>query len=287
MIKSAPSLNLYTPTYILELGDKMTNTIAFVSIKGGVGKTTLALETASSLANHYNKKVLLIDANFSAPNIGLHFNLTNEVTLHDALNGLPLHNTIYEAHGIDIIPADLHYDGDVDPFKLKKLIAKFKPRYDYIIIDSSPNYEELKPVMEAADKIFLVSSPDHITLETTMKAAKLAKEQKTPIHGIIVNKIRSPRHEMNLAQIEEMSDIPVVAKIKSHNNMAKSTYYQKPLTILEPHNPVSKEIRRFSSAICGEPEFQNKLLEKLLTKISKEKINRDMLRQNFYEKQIK
>jgi pilus assembly protein CpaE len=265
----------------------MTNTIAFISIKGGVGKTTLALETASSLANHYHKKVLLIDGNLSAPNIGLHFNLTNEVTLHDALNGLPLHNTIYEAHGIDIIPANLNNKEEINPFKLKKLIAKFKPRYDYIIIDSSPNYEELKPVIEAADKVFLVSSPDHVTLETTMKAAKLAKEQRTPIHGIIVNKIRSPRHEMNLTQIEEFSDIPVVAKIRSHKNLAKSAYYQKPITLIEPNNPVSKEIRNLSSVLCGEPEFQNKLLKRLLLKISKEKVNRDILRQEFYSKQIK
>lgn len=265
----------------------MTNTIAFVSIKGGVGKTTLALETASSLANHYHKKVLLIDGNFSAPNIGLYLNLTNEVTLHDALNGLPLHNTIYEAHGIDVIPADLHYNDPVDPFKLKKLIEKFKPRYDYIIIDSSPNYEELKPVIAAADKIFLVSSPDHVTLETTMKAAKLAKEDKTPIHGIIVNKIRSPKHELTLAQIEETSEIPVVARIKNHNGMARALYYQKPLTLVDPFNTISKEIRKFASALCGEPEFQNKLLERLLVGMSKEKVNRDMLRQNLYNKQIR
>jgi pilus assembly protein CpaE len=265
----------------------MTNTIAFVSIKGGVGKTTLALETASSLANHYKKRVLLIDGNFSAPNIGLYLNLTNEVTLHDALNGLPLHNTIYEAHGMDVIPADLHYNDPVDPYKLKKLIAKFKSRYDYIIIDSSPNYEELKPIIAAADKIFLVSSPDHVTLETTMKAAKLAKQEKTPIHGIIVNKIRSPRHELNLQQIEEASEVPVVARIRSHKSMAKALYYQKPITILEPFNQISKEIKRFSSALCGEPEFQNKFAEKMFWKVSKEKINRDMLRQNLYQKQIR
>ena len=62
--------------------------LAFVSIKGGVGKTTLALETASSLANDFDKKVLLVDANFSAPNLGLYLDLTNEVTLHDALLGV-------------------------------------------------------------------------------------------------------------------------------------------------------------------------------------------------------
>ena len=56
--------------------------IAFVSIKGGVGKTTLALETASALANDFGKKVLLVDANFSAPNVGLYLDLTDESSLH-------------------------------------------------------------------------------------------------------------------------------------------------------------------------------------------------------------
>ena len=77
----------------------MTNILAFVSIKGGVGKTTLALETASSLVNDFDKKVLLVDANFSAPNLGLYLDLTNETTLHDALSGTLLHNAIYESHG--------------------------------------------------------------------------------------------------------------------------------------------------------------------------------------------
>ena len=91
---------------------------------------------------------------------------------------------------------------------------------------------------------------------------------------------------MTITQIEENSEIPVVARIKNHNNMAKSLYLQKPITLVDPLNPISKEVKKFSSAICGEPEFQNKLLEKLLIKISKEKINRDMIRQNFYNKQI-
>jgi len=104
----------------------MTNILAFVSIKGGVGKTTLALETASSLVNNFGKKVLLVDANFSAPNIGLYLDLTNDATLHDALDGTLLHNTIYESHGIDIIPASMHYRDKVDHFKLAKILEQIQ-----------------------------------------------------------------------------------------------------------------------------------------------------------------
>lgn len=266
------------------LGDKMSNILAFVSIKGGVGKTTLALETASSLANHYDKRVLLVDANFSAPNVGLYLDLTHDLTLHDALSGTLLHNTIYEAHGIDVIPASMHYHDPVDPYKLAKLLEKYKTRYDYIIIDSSPNYEELKPVIAAADKIFLVTSPDEVTLTTTLKAARVAKEQETPIEGIVINKIRSPRHEFNIQDIENISEIPVLAKIKDNKIMAKSIFENTPLTVLEPNHQISREISGFASSICGASEKQNWYQRIIPQKtMQKEKVNRNLLRNKFYE----
>jgi MinD-like ATPase involved in chromosome partitioning or flagellar assembly len=262
----------------------MTNILSFVSIKGGVGKTTLALEVATSLAKNFDKKILLVDANFSAPNIHLYLDLTSDLTLHDALSGTMLHNTIYEAHGIGIIPASLNYHQEVNPYKLKKLLEKYKTRYDFIIIDSSPNYEELTPVIATSDKIFLVTSPDHMTLTTTLKAGQIAKQQNTPISGIIVNKIRSPRHEYNIQEIENISEIPVVAKIPDNKKMAESLYKKTPISILDNTNNISKEIKNLASSICGSPEtgsWFSKFLpfQKL---IQKERINRDILRQEFY-----
>jgi len=264
----------------------MTNIIAFASIKGGVGKTTLAIETASALVNHYNKKVLLVDANFSAPNIGLYLDLTNEVTLHDALSGTGLHNAIYESHGIDVVPASMVYKDEVDTFKLKRILGKFKDRYDFIILDSSPNYEELKPVVAAADKIFLVTSPDNVTLTTTLKAARIAKEQNTPIEGIIVNRIRSPKHEFNLKEIEKISEIPVMARIEDHKKMAQALHAKTPITVLDKLNVISREISRLAAAICGSPEKPSGFFQRILpfkNLIAKEKVNREFLRKKFYE----
>jgi len=267
----------------------MSNVIAFVSIKGGVGKTTLALETAASLVNEYGKKVLLIDANFSAPNIGLYLDLTTEETLHDVLSGVGLNLAIYEAHGIDVVPANLDHFDKADIFKLKKIISKFKARYDFIILDSSPNHEELKPVIAAADRIFIVTSPDHVTLLTSLKAAQVAKRQKTPIEGILVNRIRSPRHEYDISQIEKISKIPVFAKIPDHKNIARAIHQKTPISVLEPKNKVSKEISNFASALCGKPEkpsgiFKNFLPFKNL--FGKEIVNRELMRQDFYRSQL-
>ncbi len=264
----------------------MAEVIAFVSVKGGVGKTTMALETASALANNYKKRVLLIDANFSAPNVGLYFDLTSDFTLHDVLLDTPLHNSIYEVFGIDVVPASMYFHDDVDVFKLKKVLEKFKSRYDFIVIDSSPNYDELKPVVNAADKIFIVTSPDYVTLQTSLKAAVLAKSENTPVEGVIVNKIRSPKHEYNLAAIEKMYEMPVLAKVRDSKKVLVSMHYKKPVGIYAPNGHVAKEINRFASCLCGESEFQNNVAKKLLTTISKEKVNRDIYRQKYYESQI-
>ena len=270
----------------------MGHIIAFVSVKGGVGKTTLALETASALANNYGKRVLLVDANFSAPNIGLYLDLTHEQGLHDVLeDGRRLHTTIYESHGFDVVPASLDYPKSVDVFKLKKVLERVNERYDFIIIDSAPNYEELKPVMAAAEKIFVVSGPDRVCLRTSMKAAGLAKENQSAIEGIIVNRIRSPAHEMNINEIESESGIPVVAKIKEHKKMAEALYNKKPITVHDSGNVISKEISRFASALCGTPEkagfFQKFLPVSFFEKVmGKDKINRELMRQKFYISQL-
>ena len=52
-------------------------TIGVISIKGGVGKTTAVSNLGTVMANTFGKKVLLVDANFSAPNLGLHLGVVN------------------------------------------------------------------------------------------------------------------------------------------------------------------------------------------------------------------
>jgi len=252
-------------------------------LKGGVGKTTLALETASALANDFGKKVLLIDGNFSAPNIGLYLGLNYSNSLHNVLNGEGLHTAIYECYGIDVVPASLEFKDDVDPYKLKKILEKHKNRYDFIIIDSSPHQSEMLPAIAAADKIFVVTTPDTVTLQTSIKAAKIAKQNHLPIEGIIINKIRDPKYELELTEIEAISSLPVLAKIKDHKKVLEANFKRAPLNVYDGVNEVSKEIKRFASALCGIKEkkgfWESVGLNKL---IKKEVVNRELFRQGFY-----
>ena len=68
--------------------DKPRDITTLPAIKGGVGKTTIASSLASDLVNNFGKKVLLVDANYSAPNLGLHMDIVEPgKTIHDVLAG--------------------------------------------------------------------------------------------------------------------------------------------------------------------------------------------------------
>jgi pilus assembly protein CpaE len=269
----------------------MGEAIGFISVKGGVGKTTLALETASSLANDFGKRVLLVDGNFSSPNLGLYFGIIPEVGLHDVLEGHDIHKIIQEKYKIDIVPASIHKNKSIEPLALKKILANIKEYYDYVIIDSSPHYSEMMPAIAACDRIFVVTTPDSVTLQTSIKAAKMAKARKTPIDGIIINKIKNPNFELSLREIETESGLPVVARIRDDKKIVEALFHKKPITLHSKNHHISKEIRNFASSLCGVEEEKSNLdfFKKFIPKgldLEREKINRAVLRQDFYTRQL-
>jgi pilus assembly protein CpaE len=265
----------------------MGTIISFVSIKGGVGKTTLALETASALANYFGKKVLLVDANFSAPNIGLYLDLKDDLTIHDVLGDREgLHAAIYESYGMDVVPASMYFNDKIDPLKLKKVLDKYRDRYDFIVIDSSPHHSEMLPAIAAADKIFIVTTPDRVTLHTSLKAAQMAKQNKTNVEGVIINKIKDSKYEIDLSEIQSIIQLPVLARVKDNKKILEAGHFRVPLTVYDGINEISKEIKRLASSLSGKKEKENFFSKIFKVHFKPEKVNREMYRQRFYEPQL-
>ena len=247
-----------------------SETIGIISIKGGVGKTTTVVNLASVLSNEFNKKVLVIDTNVSSPNLGLHLGLAEpELALHNVLENEILAREAIHKHefGFDILPASLK-GSLTNPLKLKEKIKGIKKKYDLVLLDTSPTInKELLAAMHASDKLFVVSTPDKVTLNMTLRATKVATEKGTPILGIILNRIRGKKYETTLDYIEKKSKTPVIAKIKENHKINESLHKTAPVVITNPHSAIAIEFKRLAAAIIDEeykePNFAKKILNYL------------------------
>lgn len=263
----------------------MCKSIGIIAIKGGVGKTTISVALAASLANDYKKRVLLIDANYSAPNLAFHTDvLEPNKTIHNVLkNNARIESAIHEKFGMHIIPGIHERLDSSEVLKLKDKIKKVKDNYDFIIIDSSPSLnEEILSTMLASDNLFVVTTPDYPTLSATLHAAKLAKQRGKPIAGLIINKIRDPFYELTLKEIEKAAELPVVARISDDKKAARALFTRIPITIYDKKSPMSKELGKLSAAITNHAQVS--IIKRILPfHFRKEEVNREVLKQTFYE----
>lgn len=263
----------------------MGKIIGIMSLKGGVGKTSIVASLGAALAG-FGKKVLLIDANFHAPNLGIHFNIIEpEVTLHDVLNRKKkIKDAVYAVGELDVVPAALFSNSKISPLRLKDNIRPLKRKYDFILLDSPPSLaEDGLATLYAADEIFFVTTPDHSTLSNTIKSINRSNERGTIINGIILNQVHDKDFELTLEQIEDTTNVPVMAVLPHDIDVKEAQAKFIPFIEHKPKSKGSKEFKRLAATLSGEEYKEGINWGRFFRrKPSKEEVNREVLYERIF-----
>jgi pilus assembly protein CpaE len=140
--------------------------MSFMSNKGGVGKSTLSVNTACDLAVRHPGQVLLIDSSLQLGSCGLMLDLTSQSTLTDAVREkerldetLLRRLTTRHACGLHLLasPKDAMEGAEVDDASFARVLNVARRTFDYIVIDTFPILDSLMlSLLDIADLVYIV-----------------------------------------------------------------------------------------------------------------------------------
>ncbi|WP_298449997.1 AAA family ATPase [Marinobacter sediminicola] len=231
-------------------------TIAITGGKGGVGKTSVALNLALTLARH-DKRVLLLDGDTDLANVSIMLGLYPERTLANVVAGeCRLEDILLEVnYGLHILPGASGVQecmdmAPEDSFRILRALSMLERRYDYVITDTAAG---LQPtglhMIAAAELACVVVTPDPASLTDAFSLIKVLRRRgykRTP--SVLINmaqgasQTRSVFQRLDSAARRHLKcSLHYMGGIWRDETLRQSVLNQKPVALLPQSDPSCRQ----------------------------------------------
>lgn len=243
------------------------NLVAVASGKGGVGKTTVAVNLSLAL-RQMGGKVGLLDADVYGPNVPIMLGTDEQPTALSERQILPV-----EAHGVKMISMGLLNPGDKPMIWRGPMLHSVMQQFlrsvlwgelDYLIVDLPPGTGDVQlsliqsvPVTGAV----LVTTPSVVALADVRKAIEMFRQVNVDILGIVENMsyLNCPHCDERVdvfgegegRKIAEMYKVPLLGEIEIDPRIRIGGDTGEPIALLGPDAPGAKSIYAMARAVAA------------------------------------
>jgi Flp pilus assembly CpaE family ATPase len=231
--------------------------VTVFAAKGGVGKTTVAINLAVALAEGTGQQVCVVDLDLSFGDVAISVALDPARTLVDGLpmvghidpTGATSLLTRYRP-GLDMLLAPVT-PGDADrvpPALVGELLAVLRDMYDYVVIDTPAQFSEhVLVAMDASAHHVLLTTPDTPALKNLRVTLDMLDLLSYPreIRSVVLNRSDS-KVGLTLDDVERVVRAPIAAQVPSSRAVPVSINSGVPIAVSNAAHPVSQAIIRFA-----------------------------------------
>ena len=237
--------------------------IAFTSNKGGVGKSTLAVNVATALAKRFPEEVLLIDASLQMGVCAPMLNLTPETSLLDAFeqrqrldSTLMRHLATPHDSGLLLLaaPPDPLLAADIDEQSITRVLNLARRTFRYVVVDTFPLFDQI--VMSVLD----IASRNYIVLDNVLPAVISA------VHLLrLLENLQYPRERLRIVvnRYQRVAGNPLIDDISRSLGMNVDhvlPYDKRAITAANLGRPFAMDFIRWSGLHRAFNELRDEVL---------------------------
>jgi pilus assembly protein CpaE len=241
----------------------MSKVIAVFSPKGGVGKTTIAVNLALALTEKGARRVCLVDLDLAFGDVAITMQLFPTHSIEQAIGAedaldVEMLDGLLTRHqdSLMVLAAPPHPDTRerVTPLLVSRIIRTLRETFDYVVIDTAPAFDEqVLTALDETDEVVLVTTLD----VPTLKNVKVAVETFDALHiardnrHLLLNRA-DDEVGINADKVEGILGMSVDAQIASSLNIAAATNAGSPVIVSDPDHQLSTAVRELASQLAGE-----------------------------------
>lgn len=249
--------------------------ITVFGAKGGIGKTTISTNLATTLAKITGASVCLLDMDTRFGDVAIMMDVAVEASIADVARHIDevdrdkIRDFLVKHYsGVSILPAPLHPTEwrNMTPQHIEKIVDLLAQTHDYVVIDTPGTFNELiATTLELASLILLITSMDIASIKDTALALEMLRAAAVPEdkvkltinHSTAANSLREE-------DVSRVLEYDVFWRIPHDLSVSSSTQLGQPIVVAKPYARVSRSIIDLAHTLTGTRQEKRGFLDRFL-----------------------